>query len=257
MIKELIIKCISFLLPQRILYFCEVFFSCCQGKGYAQNIDLEILACLKFVKKNLKTVLDIGAHQGVYTSKLIEYYPNAKYHLFEPCKKNVFLLNKIFKNNSNIKIYNFALSSKNKRSILYSPADKSLLASLVKRDWSHHKIYFDNQQTVSSRRFDSINKKIKFSSIDYCKIDVEGHEIEVLKGFGKFIKKIKLIQFEFSDANVDSRIFFKDLWIFFNDKNFKIYRISPSGPIIINSYKETDEYFRVTNFIALNQSFIK
>jgi hypothetical protein len=68
MIKELIIKLFS-LLPQRILYFGEVFFSSCQGKGYAQNINLEISACLKLIKKSkIETILDIGEHQGIYTS---------------------------------------------------------------------------------------------------------------------------------------------------------------------------------------------
>jgi len=253
MIKELTIKLFS-LLPQRILYFSEVFFSCCQGKGYAQNINLEISACLKLVKK-IETVLDIGAHQGTYTSKLIHIYPKAKYYLFEPCKQNISVLKKKFKNNTNIKIFNIALSSKNKKTTLYSPANTSLLASLVKRDWSHHSVYFKNKEKVLAKRFDSMHVKKLFQFIDYCKIDVEGHEIEVLKGFGKFISKIKLIQFEFSDANVDARIFFKDLYFFFKKKNFNVYRISPSGPKIITNYKETDEYFRVTNFIALNKLY--
>jgi FkbM family methyltransferase len=254
MIKETIIKLFSFL-PQRILYLGEVFFSSCQGEGYAQNINLEIAACLKLVKKKLETVLDIGAHHGIYTSKLMQNYPKAKYYLFEPCYANVSFLKKKFRNKHNVKIFNFALSSKNKKVILYSPANTSLLASIVKRDWRHHKVYFKIKEKVLIKRFDSIYKKNYFNLIDYCKIDTEGHELEILKGFGKFIKKIKLIQFEFSDANIDSRVFFKDLYYFFKSKNFDIYRISSSGPKIITNYKETDEYFRVTNFIALNKQY--
>ena len=101
MIKETIIKLFSFL-PQRILYLDEVFFSSAQGKGYAQNINLEIAACLNLVKtclnlvkKRVETVFDIGAHQGIYTSKLMQNYPKAKYYLFEPCYSNVSYLKKI------------------------------------------------------------------------------------------------------------------------------------------------------------------
>jgi hypothetical protein len=43
----------------------------------ADNINLEISACLKLIKK-IKTVLDIGAHKGIYTCKLIQHYPKAK-----------------------------------------------------------------------------------------------------------------------------------------------------------------------------------
>ena len=101
MIKETIIKLFSFL-PQRNLYLGEVFFSSCQGKGYAQNINLEIAACLNLVKK-VETVLDIGAHHGIYTSKLMQNYPKAKYYLFNKC---YFLDTQIFKKFVNI-VFNF------------------------------------------------------------------------------------------------------------------------------------------------------
>ena len=44
-------------------------------------------------------------------------------------------------------------------------------------------------------RFDNYWDENKY--IDFVKIDVEGHELEVLEGFGNLIKITKLIQFEF------------------------------------------------------------
>ena len=77
--------------------------------------------------------------------------------------------------------------------------------------------------------------------------------MNILKGFGELIKKTKLIQFEFGGANIDSRTYFKDFWDFFTTKDFKIYIITPSGPYEIKHYKTVYEYFRTTNYIALNQ----
>ena len=74
----------------------------------------------------------------------------------------MFLILKKFRNKSNVKIFNFALSSKNKKVILYSPANTSFLASIVKRDWRHHKVYFKIKEKVLIKRFDSIYKKNYF-----------------------------------------------------------------------------------------------
>ena len=86
-------------------------------------------------------------------------------------------------------------------------------------------------------------------------LDVEGHELDVLEGFGKLILKTKLIQFEFGGCNIDTRTYFQDFWYFFLERNFIIYRITPRGFLRIRSYKEKYEFFQTTNYIALNKSF--
>ena len=75
------------------------------------------------------------------------------------------------------------------------------------------------EEQVSLIRFDEYWKN-KDQLIDYVKIDVEGHELDVLEGFGDLINKIKLIQFEFGGCNIDTRTFFKIFGIFFKKKNF-------------------------------------
>ena len=49
-----------------------------------------------------------------------------------------------------------------KKTTLYSPANTSLLTSLVKRDWSHHSVYFKNKEKVLAKRFDSMHVKKLF-----------------------------------------------------------------------------------------------
>jgi len=85
-------------------------------------------------------------------------------------------------------------------------------------------------------------------------MDVEGSELKILEGMGIFIKKIKLIQFEFGGCNIDSRTFFQDFWYYFKKNNFDLFRITPTGPKKIKEYSESDEFFRTTNYIALNNN---
>ena len=77
-----------------------------------------------------------------------------------------------------------------------------------------------------------------------------------LYGFEKYIKKFRYIQFEFNGCNIDSKTFFQDFWYFFKKNNFRLYRLTPSGPLLIKKYTEEDEYFGMSNFIAQNTKFL-
>jgi len=84
-------------------------------------------------------------------------------------------------------------------------------------------------------------------------MDIEGHELFALEGLGCAIRHIKAIQIEFGGANIDTRTFFQDFWYFFVQHNYDLFRITPFGVQKINKYKEQDEFFLTTNFIAIRR----
>ena len=53
------------------------------------------------------------------------------------------------------------------------------------------------QVKVKSVRLDNVLFVKNFQKVDLLKIDTEGHELEVLKGLGKKIQKVKYILIEF------------------------------------------------------------
>lgn len=101
---------------------------------------------------------------------------------------------------------------------------------------------------------DTIYSYYKIKNIDLVKLDIEGNELMSLKGMGKFLKKTKIIQFEFGQANIDSRTFFRDLFSFFKKNNFIIYRITPAKLKVIDNWTGNMEHFRVTNYLAVNSN---
>ena len=175
--------------------------------------------------------------------------------MFEPSSFHKKKLDNLFSSNNNIHINQLALSNKSGKQVLYSDKYWSPLASLTKRDLNHLNIDFEYKEEIQSQRFDEYWEKQNNpnTTIDYVKIDVEGHELSVLEGIGEFIKKIKLIQFEFGGSNIDTRTYFKDFWNYFNKYDFTIYRITPQGLLYISKYWEMDEIFLVTNYIAINK----
>ena len=67
---------------------------------------------------------------------------------------------------------------------------------------------------------------------------------------------IDIVTFEFGGCNIDTRTFFQDFWYFFVDVNMKLFRISPAGYLVhIQSYKESDEQYRTTNYIATKSDY--
>jgi hypothetical protein len=73
-----------------------------------------------------------------------------------------------------------------------------------------------------------------------------------LDGFGKAVQATNIFQFEFGGCNIDSRTYFQDFWYFFKENNFVIHRITPFGLEKIERYRESDEFFSTTNYIAAN-----
>lgn len=237
----------------RIFSFAERRFARLQGKGMgAHSIKAEVRAVTQFVKP-LGLVVDIGGNIGDYSAQVLQQFPTAHIHIFEPSAVNIGKLNQRFGHNKQVVIHQKALSDAAGVMTLYADSPGSGLGSLSKRDLSHHQLDFSYEEKVSVARFDKVYLEfLNNEVIDLVKIDVEGHELGVLRGFGSSILNVRAIQFEFGGCNVDTRTYFKDFWDFFTEKGFDLYRITPLGAQAILKYHEQEEAFTTTNFLAVN-----
>lgn len=137
-----------------------------------------------------KNVLDIGCN-NFQTMKIMKGINN---------KLNFFLFDPIIKNKKKIKktkIYNLALSNKIGIKTLYMPFYKGIsLDSLNSFELNNIKIY--KKKYLKNFRINIKKKLVRTFTLDhynlksdFIKLDVEGHEYEVLIGGKKHIKKNK------------------------------------------------------------------
>ena len=145
---------------------------------------------------NKISLIDVGSNYGSYLSFISNYFSIKKAFVFEPSKTNYqYLKNKFKKFNYIIKPY--ATSNKNNK-IMFYQYEITSMSSLypdLKTYNSFNKI--KNKYLVKVIKLDDF---IKVKKIDLCKIDVQGEDLNTLKGMQKLLKKkvIKLIKIELS-----------------------------------------------------------
>lgn len=108
------------------------------------------------------------------------------------------------------------------------------------------------EETVRLRTLDSYCQELGIQVVDYLKIDVEGHELEVLKGSKQLLEQgeVQIIQFEYGGANMDARVLLKDIFEFLQDFGYTFYKILPKELRRVDSYDQRLENFQYQNWIA-------
>jgi FkbM family methyltransferase len=125
-----------------------------------------------------ETVLDVGAHIGIYTLNAAKNVgPSGTIVSFEPDQRNLRLLKKNIKINGfrGVKTVNAALDKNKSEKFLYL-TDDPLFTSMSPSEHSKEKI------KVETLTLDDVAETLNLTHIDWIKIDVEGNELKVLEG---------------------------------------------------------------------------
>lgn len=162
--------------------------------------------------KNLKVdcLIDVGCHKGEFLTSFLKIKKIKKFYCFEPQKDIFKKVKKNFKKKKNIKFYNFALGKIDvkKKIYLHNLTSTSSLSQLnndsfylkFKNFLTRMNLEKQKSNYIKQKNFDKIfqNKSLKNT---FLKIDVEGHEYQVLLGAKKKIKEIPYILIEQQISN--------------------------------------------------------
>lgn len=157
-------------------------------------------------------VIDVGAHIGVFTLRAARRAVEGLVIAVEPHPLNYRLLMENVKRNNlkNVVALNLALSNYNGTANLYESVFSGL-HSLVTRKGKFVR--------VPVKTLDRMVEELRIVKIDVIKIDVEGGELDVLKGAEKTLKRNHI---HLAIAAYHTRTEAQELSAFLLDRNFKI-----------------------------------
>ncbi len=103
---------------------------------------------------------------------------------------------------------------------------------------------------MSVSTVDDVARKHGIDPIELFEIDVEGHELAVLKGASQLLaaNAIRCVHFEFNEMNVISRVFLRDFRALLPNHDF--HRRLPKGMIHLDDRPLTTELFAFQNILA-------
>ena len=146
------------------------------------------------VPKNIeaKLVLDIGANIGDVTLAALKTYPECRVICFEPVDTTFQILKKrLAPYADRVTIFREALSSVNREGEInitsFHGANSIETQSQMHSTLNPH-VYEVGRQRISLSCLDDIAQQFPNKEIDIMKIDVEGHELDVISGGWNFIQ---------------------------------------------------------------------
>lgn len=83
-------------------------------------------------------------------------------------------------------------------------------------------------------------------------MDTEGYELEILKGFGDFLKTIKIIQFEYGGTNIDNNVKLLDMINFLKSHGFyKFAYLTNYGTELLTDF---NDHYQYCNIVCINKN---
>lgn len=191
------------------------------------------------VRKNM-TIIDVGANKGCFSllaAKLMDDY--GRILSFEPEPINCsWILRSINANNyKSISLFKIALSDSDRTTDLYL-GEKSGFHSLIPPSNNPE----SEKIIVTQKRLDTVLQENKISEVDLIKIDVEGSELQVLKGATETIKQNKNLNI-FLDLHPQKGVNIYEICDFLLDHGYKLYNIDKEKTPITNINQNICELF--------------
>ncbi len=232
-----------------------------RGLGILNYQNLRISGEQKFLEGYLgkltsPVILDVGASKGEYSCHCIRINKYATVYAFEPHPKTFETL-KTTVSGEGVIVVNKAVSSSRGRMQLYDyrnnegSSHATLYQDVIEKVHGGDSISFE----VEAVTLDEFVIENKIDKVHLLKIDVEGNELNVLRGAKKSLKKdiFDAIQFEFTQINSVSRVFMKDYFDLLGAK-FSLHRLLPNGLSSLADYTPTGhEIYGHQNIVAIRR----
>jgi FkbM family methyltransferase len=243
-------------LVRKIDHLCMRFHHAFENLNYdfAENGEFDVLRKVAS-QPDVKTVFDVGANVGAWSRMATDVLPGATIHSFEIVPETFRQMRENCAASERIVPHGVGLSDAPGEVDVFYATGRSEIATCVSGiSESIHK-YSPPTVRAEVTTGDIFCAARGIERIDFLKLDVEGFEPNVLRGFGGMLGSgaIKVIQFEYGYGNLLSRFLLKDFYELLRPRDMRIGKIFP-GAVEFRDYDLHDEDFIGPNFLAVHAS---
>jgi FkbM family methyltransferase len=216
------------------------------GEGLVMDVALDL-------QTGGSEVFDVGANAGQWASHFLAKREarargDVRLHCFEPSAATFRLLesNPVLARSTSVHRVNAGLSSDERFAelgIVHEGAGSN----------SIHNYAVIERERISLQTLDGYASSNAVERIALMKLDVEGHEIDVLEGARAMLstERIDLIQFEYTWRWIDAHRYLRDAFGILGPYGFHIHRISEYGLQPLDCWNPDLENFWETNLLAV------
>jgi FkbM family methyltransferase len=239
---------------ENLLVGAGAYLSAIRGNGWSPTLETEArcaVGCLTPGKES--AVIDAGANVGRWLEAFQRLAPTlGQCYAFEPQPPAAELIRK--RNLRKCEVIEVALGEHSGVSTFFISEQCDTTGSLFERrdTFGENRQYHGFQVKVI--RLDDFVQERGINEIAFMKMDLEGGEFEALKGASECMLSglLRAFSFEFGASNLNSRVFFRDLYDLLLEHQYEVSRITPAGRLIgVPKYGEDYENFaRTTTYLA-------
>ena len=214
-----------------------------------QNGELRVLEIIAGMKP--KCLFDVGANVGEWSQLASRLCPDAHIHAFEVVPSTFAELQSNTSALPAVCANPFGLSDAPGEITIHLGSGGSTDATACKIEGlaSHDQLYV-KEVRGEVRTGAHYLAKLGIDSIDFLKIDVEGMDLRVIKGFGDGIRKVRALQFEYGIFNISSHDLLADFCNHLTSHGFLVGKVFPRT-VQFFEYDFAMENFHGSNFVAV------
>ena len=221
-----------------------------EGSDFATNGERFVLQRLRAA--DFRLAIDAGTNLGDWVCGALDVWPRCHAHAFEVAPATYELVKSrvsSYAHHDRVSLHGVGLSDEAGVQTMYYFPDCPQLTC----DRPRHGNYESVQFQANLITLDEFCQDHGIETVDFLKIDVEGAEYRVLKGFSQHIvsDKVSCIQFEYGAFSIQTRFLLKDYYELLSNQ-FWIGKIFPNYVDFVD-YDWTAEDFRFSNYLCVSK----
>lgn len=152
---------------------------------------LDLLVCCRNMLPSVKVIWDVGANRGTWATVARSIFPEAQIHSFEPHPHAFSELEQTARQLGNVISYNIALADRHQTKTFY--ITEPSLCSAFDRPIEDPACRVIEEKPIEVSAALELIESGRCPLPDLLKMDVQGHEYEVLLGMGEKLKQVKAV----------------------------------------------------------------